>query len=265
MNEEQYEHRFRSRWNYNTRRKERDRVFSGIFLLIVGGVLLLKTAHWVLFPSWFFDWPTILIALGLFTGVKHRFRGGAWFILLLIGGLFLADRVNPGLNIDRYIWPLVIISMGILFIFKPKRIIRPDSNSNMPEPVVNPGETFTSDNVHFTEDKREVIDITSVMSGVRKNIMSKNFKGGDIVCFMGGAELDLTQADITGRVKIDTTNIFGGTKLIVPSTWDVQSDVTAIFGGVDDKRQLNGVRPDPDKILILDGTCMFGGIEIRSF
>jgi hypothetical protein len=82
---------------------------------------------------------------------------------------------------------------------------------------------------------------------------------------MGGSEIDLTQADFTGTVKIDTTNIFGGTKLIVPPTWDVQSDVTAIFGGVDDKRQISGVNLDPKKILILDGTCMFGGIEIRSF
>ncbi|HWJ26705.1 MAG TPA: DUF5668 domain-containing protein [Flavisolibacter sp.] len=265
MNEDRYEHRFNRRWEYNSRKKEKDRVFGGIFLLIVGCILLLKTSHLILFPSWFFDWPTILIALGLFTGIKHHFRGGAWLILILIGGLYLADRVNPGLNLGRFIWPLVIIAMGLLFIFKPKRIYRPEEKSYSPEPSEYPEEVNKAEHKNFTNDSREVIDITSVMSGVRKNIMSKNFRGGDIVCFMGGAELDLTQADITGRVKIDATNIFGGTKLIVPPTWDVQSDVTAIFGGVDDKRQINGIKPDPDKVLILDGTCMFGGIEIRSF
>jgi hypothetical protein len=82
---------------------------------------------------------------------------------------------------------------------------------------------------------------------------------------MGGSEIDLTQADFQGRIKIDTTNIFGGTKLIVPPTWDVQSDMVAIFGGVDDKRQISGVKLDPNKVLILDGTCMFGGIEIKSY
>ena len=82
---------------------------------------------------------------------------------------------------------------------------------------------------------------------------------------MGGSEIDLSQADFNGRITIEATNIFGGTKLIVPPTWDVQSDITAIFGGVDDKRQVSGINLDPNKVLILDGTCMFGGIEIRSF
>jgi hypothetical protein len=41
--------------------------------------------------------------------------------------------------------------------------------------------------------------------------------------------------------------------------------MVAIFGGVDDKRQISGVKLDPNKVLILDGTCMFGGIEIKSY
>jgi predicted membrane protein len=114
-------------------------------------------------------------------------------------------------------------------------------------------------------DDRDFIDVTSVFGGVKKNVLTKNFKGGDIVSFMGGSEIDLTQADFTGRVRIDVTTIFGGSKLVVPSSWDVQNDITAIFGGVDDKRQISGVNLDPGKVLILDGTCMFGGIEIRSF
>jgi predicted membrane protein len=114
-------------------------------------------------------------------------------------------------------------------------------------------------------DERDFIDVTAVFGGVKKNVLTKTFRGGDIVSFMGGSEIDMTQADFTGRVRIDVTNIFGGTKLLIPSSWDVQNDITAIFGGVDDKRQISGVNLDPGKILILDGTCMFGGIEIRSF
>ena len=83
--------------------------------------------------------------------------------------------------------------------------------------------------------------------------------------FMGGSEINLTQADFNGTIRIDTTNIFGGTKLFVPANWDVQSEVVAIFGGVDDKRHLNGHAIDPKKVLIIEGTCLFGGIDIRSF
>jgi len=104
-----------------------------------------------------------------------------------------------------------------------------------------------------------------VFGGIKKIILSKDFRGGDVVNFMGGTEINLTQADIQGRVTIEATNIFGGTKLIIPSTWDVQSDVVAVFGGVDDKRQFAGESPDPKKIIHLSGTCLFGGIEIKSF
>ncbi|HZH94371.1 MAG TPA: LiaF domain-containing protein, partial [Flavisolibacter sp.] len=104
-----------------------------------------------------------------------------------------------------------------------------------------------------------------VFGGIKKIVLSKNFKGGDLVNFMGGSEINLTQADFSGRIRIETTNVFGGTKLIVPPTWDVQSEVVAVFGGVDDKRQLIGTGVDPNKVLVIEGTCIFGGIEIRSF
>jgi len=45
-----------------------------------------------------------------------------------------------------------------------------------------------------------------------------------------GVRNKLTKADIQGKIVIDATNIFGGTKLIVPPDW-VQIDVVAIFGG----------------------------------
>jgi 3-keto-L-gulonate-6-phosphate decarboxylase len=40
--------------------------------------------------------------------------------------------------------------------------------------------------------------------------------------------------------------------------------MVAIFGGIEDKRppQLNAI---PDKILVIVGTSIFGGIDIKSF
>ncbi len=80
------------------------------------------------------------------------------------------------------------------------------------------------------------LDAVSVFGGVKKTILSKDFKGGEIVNVFGGAELDFTQANINGQVVIDITQIFGGTKIIVPSHWMVISDMAAIFAGFDDKR-----------------------------
>jgi predicted membrane protein len=110
----------------------------------------------------------------------------------------------------------------------------------------------------------DFIDATSIFGGVHKKVMSKNFKGGDITTIMGGSEIDLTQADFTGTARLDVTQIMGGTKIIVPAHWEVRSEVTAIFAGFEDKRQ-QPVVTNPDKVLIIDGTSIFGGIELRNY
>jgi predicted membrane protein len=170
--------------------------------------------------------------------------------------------------------PIVLITIGIAFILRPRRHHRLNKwngehyQPQWQQPSQSAEGSATGANIGTMPgdyDRRDFIDITAVFGGVKKNVLSKNFRGGDITSFMGGSEIDLSQADFSGRIVIDVTNIFGGTKLIVPSSWDVQNDISAVFGGVDDKRQITGVTLDPNKVVILDGTCLFGGIEIRSF
>src|SRR5262245_28353223 len=56
------------------------RIWIGVLLLIIGIAALMKLQF---FPeiAWLYDWPVILIILGLFIGARHNFRGGAWFIM----------------------------------------------------------------------------------------------------------------------------------------------------------------------------------------
>jgi predicted membrane protein len=193
--------------------------------------------------------------------------------MILIGSFGLADKIDPSLDLRRFTLPIIFIAIGAMFILRPKRSCRSKwnryhgDNDKWNDASSATNETTATDQAYESNmgDRKDFVEVTAVFGGIKKNVLSKTFKGGDIVSFMGGSEIDLTQADFSGRIKIDVTNIFGGTKLIVPPNWDVQSDITAIFGGVDDKRQISGVNLDLNKILILDGTCMFGGIEIRSF
>ena len=60
-------------------------------------------------PTWLFSWQMFLVVLGFFSGIKHRFRGGAWLIMMLIGGAFLYTEINPDVSIRRYIWPVALI------------------------------------------------------------------------------------------------------------------------------------------------------------
>src|SRR6202008_968517 len=52
---------------YFRRHARRNRGFGGLFLLLVGIVLLMRESG-VYFPDWFFTWPMILIVLGVFSG-----------------------------------------------------------------------------------------------------------------------------------------------------------------------------------------------------
>jgi predicted membrane protein len=277
MNDENLKSRIESRFRRHDR--GRGNVWTGLFLLTIGGLLLARAAG-VFFPSWFFTWPLMLMALGLFLGLRHGFKGGAWLILIIIGAIFLTDKMTDTINLRPYLWPIVLMVAGTFIMLKPRHrhyrkrfdFVDDDKNYQSSSPAEYQSATPTT-NVPSTEsfnthegksDFSDVVDITAIFAGVKKKILSKNFKGGDIVSIMGGTELNLVQADFHGKIVIDNFTMFGGTKLIVPADWDVQSEVVAIFGGVDDKRP-PATHHDPTKVLFLEGTCMMGGIEIRSF
>ena len=232
-------------------------ILTGIFLFLIGAGIILKKMDTPI-PDWVFSWEILMIGFGVYMAIRHNFKGPVWFILLLIGGLSLVDDVLPHLDVRQYSWPVILMVLGLYFIMRPKGVQirrRFDDRNEMPGLVENPG----------INDKSDWLELTTILGGVKKIIVSKNFRGGEIVSFLGGSEINLSQADIQGRVRLEATNVMGGTKLIVPANWDVQSELVAIFGGVEDKRDLRSAVIDPNKILVLEGTCIFGGIEIKSY
>ncbi|MDB3906014.1 cell wall-active antibiotics response protein [Crocinitomicaceae bacterium] len=115
-------------------------------------------------------------------------------------------------------------------------------------------------------NNEEFIQVSTVFGGVKKNVTNKNFRGADISTVFGGTEINLTQADIQGPIVIDSRTTFGGLTLIVPSTWQVHSNVNAMLGAVEDQRQvIDQSLVDDNKIVTLEGSCLFGGVEIKSY
>ena len=232
-------------------------IWTGVFIAIIGFALLIRNANPELRP--WLEWPTLLIGMGLFMGLRHNFRGAAWFILMTVGGVFLYDRVIGDIQIRQYMWPLALILVGLFFIIRPwRRRMHGAEKKN----AGNDTEVLEAEETWSSED---FVDSTSIFGGAKKNIISKTFKGGDLVNIFGGTDLDLTQADFTGTAVIELTTIFGGTKLIVPSNWSIKSDAVIIFGGLEDKRKMPAVSENPDKTLVLKGTVIFGGVDIKSY
>jgi predicted membrane protein len=184
--------------------RQKERVIAGVFLVGLGIALLLKQFG-VPFPSWFFSWQMLLIALGLFNGIRQGFRGVGWLILTLIGTVFLVEKIEPSYFLFRYRWPIVIILLGLFMIFRPQRTRnwqRDQVNRNWNEPG---------------SDAREVVNTTvAEYPGASKSklwqpglyrfrfhfrqhpevILSKDFKGGEMVTIFGGNELDFSKADL---------------------------------------------------------------------
>jgi predicted membrane protein len=255
--------------NFRNANKNSRPMIVGFILLGIGCILLLKTLDLMFLPGWLFSFPIFLIGIGVIIGLRKGFNRPGATILIFLGTLFLALRELPD-NSDRLIWPLAIIAIGIWIIFKPskyfgkKQVEKWDKRVDQSEPTGTSGKEdffFQNKNQTTSQDR---IDAICIFGGVKKNITSKNFQGGDIVNIFGGSEINLTQADISGHIHLDVTQVFGGTKIIIPANWTVHSEMTAIFGGIEDKRPPQAAI-NHDKVMIIQGTSLFGGIDIRSF
>jgi hypothetical protein len=224
---------------------------AGLILLAVGGMLLARQLG-VPVPHWIISWPMILIVVGVFMGVRSKFKGLGWAFPLLFGLFFLAEDIVPDVLDRRLLWPIMIMSVGALLLFN---VFRRGSSSQ------GTGRPWKSGGVI---DSGDVIDGTAVFGGIDRTVVSKNFRRGEVTMIFGGGELNFTQADIAGKAVLNVTAIFGGAEIVVPPHWKVESSVTAIFGGVEDSRA-SKQDVDPTKVLSIEGTVIFGGIEIKSY
>lgn len=269
-----------------TNNPRKGKSIAGAILLVVGVLLLIKQFDLFFFPNWLFSFPMILIALGFFIGAKNNFRNVASIILIIIGTAFLLDDIIPGFHLHNISWPVIIICFGVWLILKRNKrgFGRKHFNEDKwnsagfntykqpADPIVDytvnptatPPPAGDTEGRKYDPNEDEPLAL-SIFGGVKKTILSKDFKGGEVVNVFGGVELDFTQADISGPTVIDITQVFGGIKIIVPANWKVVSDLAAVFASVDDKRLRTSAPIDSNKVLILKGISFFAGVDVRSY
>jgi predicted membrane protein len=219
----------------------------GIVLIVVGAALILKNMG--IFPycikNIIFSWQMLLVTIGLVItlGSSNDRTGG--IIAMVVGAFFLIPkifRVTFDINI---FWPMIFIVVGLIFIFSRGCRIKGHSKAKI-------GDDF--------------LDIANIFSGSDKKIMSENFSGGKITAIFGGSEIDFTQTKLAyGTSELEVTCVFGGIVLTVPSDWDVKVNVTSVFGGVDERQLISGKFVDTSKQLIIKGTAVFGGVELKRY
>ncbi len=245
----------------------------GLILVLIGVVLIIDNIRFLphIIPWWVWTWQFLLITIGAFSLLTTD-KTGPGIVLIAIGSIFLLSDILPGIfhwftDDSNVFWYLVLIIVGISLLFRkkidhagPRK--RPLGRRRSRSDDSNDSSAFT-----FSNGDHDYIDEVSIFGGGKKIITSENFKGGRITSIFGGMDLILTQAKLAdGVVEIEVFSLFGGWTLVVPPTWQVKSDVVAIFGGISDKRIIGpeSVR-DNTQQLVVKGLVMFGGGEIKSY
>lgn len=231
------------------------RSIAAILLIIAGGLLFLDTFDIVNFSvkNLIFNWKTILIIIGVIIIVSSEQRTTG-YILIGLGVVFwLPSLFDFDIRLYQVFWPLVLIGIGLVILTR--RNVHGKMGLNR-RSSINPDGTLDTD----------YVDDVSIFGGGVKRYASQNLKGGNITAIFGGSEIDLTQSKMSGDGTIvDVFTMFGGTKFIVPGSWQVKSEAVSLFGGFTDKRHIKPSEEVTEKVLLIKGLVLFGGVEIKNY
>lgn len=228
------------------------RLFVGLTLLIIGAAFLLKNLDiftWE-FEHYYLAWPTWMFLIGLIITISARgsFFG---FSLMIVGAIFFGARYYhyPAGEIFGDIWPVFIILFGLSIMFKHRK------RSSQQEHVAKGWVDYSDD----------TLDLTTLFGENKRRITSQNFRFAKLTTMFGATELDFTDAKVAPNCIIECDTMFGGTELIVPSSWQVVNQSSAVFGGADDSRRKSApVVGEGEMKITVKGHAIFGGIEIKS-
>lgn len=188
-------------------------------------------------------WPLVLVGMGLAMFRRrdacHPARG---WVMVAAGLLLLLVTLGHG-RFDGLIGPGFVLLAGIFIVLRTLARHR----AELPAPVME-----------------DLVKGTAILSGFKHRLPSRVFKGAELTAIFGGFDLDLRQVVMEVPVtRIDVFVLFGGGELRVPEDWEVSIQATAIAGGVADKSQPYPEAGTRKPQLVVSGTILFGGIEVK--
>ncbi|HET9784223.1 MAG TPA: DUF5668 domain-containing protein, partial [Terriglobales bacterium] len=194
--------------------------FFPLILIALGVIFLLDQLHYINAGRVFdYFWPVVIIIFGLsvLSGRRGRNHVAVGVVALAVGATMLCDRLGYwNFDIGR-LWPVILILIGVSLLFRPydsrRRRYRRDGYDPPPAAatVTTPGAGDSTDTF---------LDAVAVLGGYNRRITSQKFTGGRITAFLGGLQVDLTQADIARtEAVVEITAFLGGAELRVPRGW----------------------------------------------
>ncbi|MBE6685786.1 MAG: hypothetical protein E7591_00970 [Ruminococcaceae bacterium] len=227
--------------------KRLNTVLWGILLVLVGVVLSLNALDFIDIRFFFDGWWTLIIiapcAIGLITSENKTSNLIGLFagivLLLCCRGIIRLSMVA------KLIVPIIIIIIGLRMIFG--------------SALKNKGADVMASK---TARGYSPVNVAGVFSSQTLNLVSEEFHMAELNAIFGSAKLDLRGSSIPEDAVINACAVFGGVEILLPENSKVKVRSNSIFGGVS-KNKKRPVTSEESVTVYINGTCMFGGVDIR--
>jgi len=228
------------------------------------------------------NWPVVLIVVGAVMfqhAKKQKIKSGkAQYLphtLIAVGILFqLANMHILNFGIGAIVVPVVLAFVGInLLKSKSDSAKHRDSEADDAKGEIIDGEwidDFTNEQASAAQSNNSTddtkIDVFTVLGGGNFSTRSKRLADGNIIAILGGAEVDIREADsLKNTLEIDIIALMGGVEIKVPPHFNVTVKLLPLLGGVTNKTTcLADKMGVPPKHLVLTGMALMGGVEITN-
>jgi len=252
-------------------RIERDltRAVIGIAIILAGVLFTLDNLRIIDAGHFLAYWPVILIAIGIARMAQTSSWGSfAWSLGWIVVGLWLLGEKIGLVTVSIWnLWPLALVVVGASILW---RAYRPPQSccANFQAVDETAGASVLDGGAEAVKRPAgaplsSFVKAAAVMGAIERATDSADFRGADLVAFMGACELDLRHAAIVGDVAVvDVLALMGGIEIYVPDTWAIEARVFPLMGGMGDETHLN--TSGPTKRLVVRGLAIMGGVEIKN-
>ena len=209
--------------------------FLGAALIAIGALALINAAGIADVGAVLAWTPSLFIAFGLWKMIARRFRGILGpSIIILVAALVQMNM----LDVDWVIsFPVILIAAGVLLLLGRKRLLGGgrSGNGGGASPYSHQSRAAHADEMEM--DDTGFLRVTAALGSSSRRVSSDEFRGGEIVAFMGTSKLDMRDlAAPSSPAALEVNCVMGNVELRIPPEWSVQIDNTVVMGEAKDNR-----------------------------